>query len=104
MRRLSLVTVPLAVLALSACGQEPVQRGDDGRAAEGEVLGGSISDEMIPLDQLQSQSPPLREAPPVETGEEGGGEEEGAAEEAEGADQAEPAQPPETPEVSENEG
>lgn len=57
-------------LLLAACGSEtedvPV---DDDRAAEGEVLGGSISDAMIPLDQLKSQSPPLREDPASGDGE-----------------------------------
>ena len=46
---------------LAACESEsappPVE--DDGRAtAEGEVLGGTISDDMLPLDTLRSQSPP----------------------------------------------
>jgi len=52
----------LAAFALAACGDEPeAVSADDGRGAEGEVLGGSISDDMLPLDQLRSQSPPLRE-------------------------------------------
>ena len=44
----------------------------DGRTAEGEVLGGTISDEMLPLDTVRSQSPPLVEA------EEGGEDPSGA--------------------------
>ena len=32
---------------------------DDDATARGEVLGGTISDDMLPLDTLQSQSPPL---------------------------------------------
>ena len=64
-----MITRPLAKFAalvtagafLAACESEsappPVE--DDGRAtAEGEVLGGTISDEMLPLDTLRSQSPP----------------------------------------------
>ena len=64
-----MITRPLAKFAalvtagafLDACESEsappPVE--DDGRAtAEGEVLGGTISDEMLPLDTLRSQSPP----------------------------------------------
>ena len=35
----------------------------DGRTAEGEVLGGTISDEMLPFDTVKSQSPPLRTEP-----------------------------------------
>ncbi|MBO9511448.1 hypothetical protein [Erythrobacter sp. A6_0] len=63
-----MITRPLAKFAalvtagafLAACESEsappPVE--DDGRAtAEGEVLGGTISDEMLPLDTLRSQSP-----------------------------------------------
>ena len=63
-----MITRPLAKFAalvtagafLAACESEsappPVE--DDGRAtAEGEVLGGTISAEMLPLDTLRSQSP-----------------------------------------------
>lgn len=51
----------VAGACLAACESEsappPVE--DDGRAtAEGEVLGGTISDDMLPLDTLRSQSPP----------------------------------------------
>ncbi len=43
---------------LTACDsqREPVATGSDGTAA-GEVLGGTISDEMIALEQLRSQAP-----------------------------------------------
>ncbi|TMM47356.1 hypothetical protein [Qipengyuania marisflavi] len=52
-----------AALALVACDKEaaPPVQDNDGRAAKGEVLGGAISDAMLPLDTVQSQSPPLRE-------------------------------------------
>ncbi len=54
----------IALLALAACdSSDPEQASAAGGRAEGEVLGGTISDEMIPLDQLRSQSPPLRTAP-----------------------------------------
>ena len=51
--------------ALVACGDEaevpaegaPVEQGGE---VEGDVLGGSISDDMIALEQLTSQSPSLR--------------------------------------------
>ncbi|MGI8944361.1 MAG: hypothetical protein ACR2FJ_09075 [Qipengyuania sp.] len=52
-----------AALALVACGTDPEIEApaDDDRTAEGEVLGGTISDEMLPLDNVRSQAPPLRE-------------------------------------------
>ncbi len=57
------------LLALSACEDEPeVSVEDDGREASGQVLEGSISDEMIPLDQVRSQAP-LAEADGSEDGE-----------------------------------
>ncbi|QDH35935.1 hypothetical protein [Porphyrobacter sp. YT40] len=50
---------PLAVLALAlaACGDEAAPAAQQGGAASGEVLEGSISDAMIPLDQVTSQAP-----------------------------------------------
>ena len=52
----------LAPLSLTACGSEQAaeKASDDGRSAKGEVLGGTISDDMLPLDTVKSQSPPLR--------------------------------------------
>jgi hypothetical protein len=60
MRRLTFVLLPALIVA-SACSEDAPERTDDAREATGEVLGGSISDDMLPLDQLQSQSPPIRE-------------------------------------------
>jgi len=59
MKSARLLYLPLFA-ALGACG------GDAGSDAErktaaGKVLGGSISDDMLPLDTVTSQSPPLRE-------------------------------------------
>jgi hypothetical protein len=54
-KRLIAMLLPLALLA--ACGEEPA---DDGRAASGEVLEGTISDAMLPLDRVQSE-PPLED-------------------------------------------
>jgi hypothetical protein len=81
-KRLLFAMAPLALLA--ACNDEPA---DDGRAASGEVLEGTISDAMLPVDQVQSE-PPLEdpeafaeaqsEADEV-TGEEAEGEEAEAA-------------------------
>ncbi|TWJ09324.1 hypothetical protein [Altererythrobacter ishigakiensis] len=60
MRRLKFFSM-FGVIALSSCGDSLPDRSEDGREAEGEVLGGSISDDMLPLDQLRSQSPVIRE-------------------------------------------
>ncbi len=59
----------LALLTLSACGDEasePVTTETGGEAA-GEILGGTISDDMIALEELTSTSPPAERrasAPP----------------------------------------
>ena len=72
-----MATLALMAGVLAACGGSG-SRGDagDDRTAEGEVRGGTISDDMLPLDTVRSQSPPLR----------AGGSEEGPATE-------EPAEP-----------
>ena len=63
-RMYRLVFVPLAAcLALAACQDAPVED-SEGAAAMGEVLEGSISDDMIPLGELRSQ-PPMAPSEPV---------------------------------------
>ncbi len=53
----------LALLfALSACGDAKDSKPDERKTAAGQVLGGSISDGMLPLSTVQSKSPPLRES------------------------------------------
>ena len=54
-RRPILALLPLALLA--ACNEEAV---DDSRAASGEVLEGTVSDAMLPIDRVQSE-PPLED-------------------------------------------
>ncbi len=73
-----------ALVFLASCGEEPVpeQPVDDERSARGEVLGGTISDEMLPLATRRSQSPPLSEDD--ETQDESGGSGDTAASEDEG--------------------
>ncbi|HBM73382.1 MAG TPA: hypothetical protein DD436_12290, partial [Erythrobacter sp.] len=71
MRFRSLVLLVAGPLALSACQDEaPLEENADeaDRAAKGEVLGGTISDDMIPLDRLRSQSPPVADAPAASQG------------------------------------
>jgi len=55
LKRPILVLPALALLA--ACGGEA---SDDGRAASGEVLEGTISDAMLPIDRVRSE-PPLED-------------------------------------------
>ncbi|PLK23592.1 hypothetical protein C0V72_08720 [Porphyrobacter sp. TH134] len=53
-------------LCLAACEEQAAAPAAQGGAASGEVLEGSISDAMIPLDQLESQAPLApRQAVPV---------------------------------------
>ena len=54
-KRLLLPLIPLAWLA--ACNDAPA---DEGRAATGEVLEGTISDAMLPVDRVTSE-PPLED-------------------------------------------
>lgn len=59
----ALLALPFLAL-LAACGDKD---GAGSRAerqtAAGEVLPGTISDEMLPLDEVKSQSPPLKDSP-----------------------------------------
>lgn len=55
MRR-ALMTAALA--ALAACGGDPDAAGPERRSAAGQVLGGEVTDAMLPLDSVRSTSPP----------------------------------------------
>ena len=55
------LAAPTALALLAACNGS-AEKGPERKTAAGEVLGGSISDSMLPLDTVQSQSPPLRES------------------------------------------
>jgi hypothetical protein len=53
---------------VSGCTEAPSGESAQGTKAAGEVLGGTISDAMIPLEQLESQSPLApRQAPAAGT-------------------------------------
>jgi hypothetical protein len=56
MTRPILALMPLVLLA--ACNDKAT--GDDSRAASGEVLEGTVSDAMLPVDRVQSE-PPLED-------------------------------------------
>ena len=55
------LAAPLMLGLLAACGGNAGDAEGERRTAAGEVLGGSISDDMLPLDTVTSESPPLRE-------------------------------------------
>ena len=101
-----LLTLPAFAL-LAACGGD--SSGDDNRAASGEVLEGTISDAMLPVDSVRSE-PPLedpeafaearsRATSTAATGVPAEGEGD-AAEEEPAADDAEPPAPPATPQAA----
>ena len=48
------------LLLLAACEDDAgqVDTSETGGTAEGEILGGTISDDMLPLEELTSTSPP----------------------------------------------
>ncbi len=94
--RLPVFLLPLALVA--GCGEEPVAEptDNDGRTAAGEVIGGTISDAMLPLDTVRSQGPSMAEESETGSGEPAGS----AAAPATGvqADQAAPASTTDEPE------
>ena len=53
--RTALVSLACLALALSACKDEPKKA--TGGTAQGEILPGSASDAMLPLDTVKSQAP-----------------------------------------------
>ena len=55
MKRAALLLIMLA-LPLAACGGDERKAGGN-RSAEGEILQGSTSDAMLPLDTVRSQAP-----------------------------------------------
>ena len=85
-----LFILPLLTL-LAACDNGGDAAGPERKTAAGEVLGGSISDAMLPLDTVQSQSPPLRE---TAAGDDDGDAAGSTDDSADGADSAEPAAAP----------
>lgn len=56
LRPILLAALPLT---LAACGGNDDPAQGERKNAAGQVLGGTISDEMLPLDTVRSQSPPM---------------------------------------------
>lgn len=69
----------LALLALISACNGSGEKGPERKTAAGEVLGGSITDAMLPLDTVQSQSPPLRESAEANGDDSSDGSEQSAA-------------------------
>lgn len=60
------VAILALVLVAAGCTEDAATTAEQGGEAAGEVLPGSISDAMIPLEQLESQAPLApRQAVPV---------------------------------------
>ena len=76
----------LACLALAACKGE--QKKETGGTAQGEILPGSTSDAMLPLDTVKSQAPL---APKAEGGDKADEKKADAAESAAAPEEAAPA-------------
>ena len=57
------------VLLLAACGDEASDQAtpETGGEVSGDVLEGTISDDMLPLDQVTSTSPPAERTPSTTT-------------------------------------
>lgn len=95
LRSIALLVVPLALLA--GCHKTAK---NDARSASGEVLQGTISDAMLPLDKLKSQ-PPLLAPSQDKTTPEGVDDETSGTADATSADSAVPEdQAPPTPVAS----
>jgi hypothetical protein len=57
MKRPIACTVVVLALSLTGCGWFGGDKAAQGGTAQGEVLPGSVSDAMIPIDQIKSQAP-----------------------------------------------
>lgn len=56
--RAKLISLCACAALLSACGEDPVvEPTEEITSAQGEILEGTISDEMLPLESLKSQAP-----------------------------------------------
>lgn len=72
MKRIAASFLFSSLLLLAGCEDEApaVDTSETGGEVSGEILGGTISDEMIPLEQLTSTSPPAERPRSSETSQE----------------------------------
>ena len=95
----------LGAALLTACSSEtPPEEttAEADRSAKGEVLGGTISDDMLPLDRLRSQAPSISESPSAPST--GGTDEDAAPDQDEAAEPAPASEPAPEPEPQPDEG
>lgn len=52
-----LALIALSATMLAGCGDDAAKSGPERRSAAGEVLGGEVTDDMLPLDTVRSTSP-----------------------------------------------
>ena len=71
----TLLAAVLPSMLLAGCDDDPAPAVEDDRTASGEILEGSISDEMLPLDRLDSQPPLIRPRPAATDTEDEAGDE-----------------------------
>jgi hypothetical protein len=84
----ALLALPFLAL-LAACGdKDSAGASAERQTAAGEILPGTISDEMLPLDSVKSQSPPMKDSSSDKGGTKAGGDST-ATEEAEAEAEAE---------------
>ena len=95
----------LGAALLTACGSEtPAEEttAEADRNAQGEVLGGTISDDMLPLDRLRSQAPSISESPSAPST--AGTDEDVAPDQDEASESAPASEPAPEPEPQPDEG
>lgn len=63
--RLALMSATI-LTALTACGGGTTDAGPERKSAAGEVLGGEVNDDMLPIDTARSTPPAGRSAPAPE--------------------------------------
>lgn len=81
----ALLALPFLAL-LAACGdKDSAGASAERQTAAGEILPGTISDEMLPLDSVKSQSPPMKDSPSDKGGTKAGGDSTATAEAEAGA-------------------
>ncbi len=51
------ITPALLAMAVTACSDDAAKKSEGAGTAQGEILPGSASDAMIPLDSVKSQAP-----------------------------------------------